>query len=56
MATLNRTLSRHCLERVAGRAVEVMWLKGRLVPDRKTIADFRRGFEGSEVDPGDRFP
>ena len=26
----------------AGRNVEVMWLTGRLVPDHKTIADFRR--------------
>ena len=30
------------LEREAGRNVEVMWLTGRLVPDHKTIADFRR--------------
>jgi hypothetical protein len=26
----------------AGRNVEVMWLTGRLVPDHKTIADFRK--------------
>lgn len=25
-----------------GRNVELMWLTGRLVPDHKTIADFRR--------------
>jgi transposase len=25
-----------------GRNVEVMWLTGRLVPDHKTIADFRK--------------
>ncbi len=31
-----------CLEREALRNVEVMWLTGRLVPDHKTIADFRR--------------
>ena len=30
------------LEREAGRNVEVMWLLGRLVPDHKTIADFRK--------------
>src|SRR4030088_1270208 len=29
------------LKREAGRNVEVMWLTGRLVPDHKTIADFR---------------
>ena len=30
------------LEREAARNVEVMWLTGRLVPDHKTIADFRK--------------
>src|SRR5262249_54677983 len=30
------------LEREAGRNVEVMWLTSRLVPDHKTIADFRK--------------
>ena len=30
------------LEREAGRNVEVMWLTGQLVPDHKTIADFRK--------------
>src|SRR5438034_7993278 len=30
------------LEREAGRNVEVLWLTGRLVPDHKTIADFRK--------------
>ena len=30
------------LEREAGRNLEVMWLTGRLAPDFKTIADFRR--------------
>ena len=29
-------------EREAGRNLEVMWLTGRLVPDHKTIADFRK--------------
>jgi transposase len=40
---LNRVPSSRALEREAGRNVEVMWLTGRLAPDRKTIADFRRG-------------
>ena len=39
---LNRVQSSRRLEREAGRNVEVMWLLGRLVPDRKTIADFRK--------------
>ena len=39
---LNRLPSSRRLEREAGRNVEVMWLTGRLVPDHKTIADFRR--------------
>jgi hypothetical protein len=30
------------LEREASRNVEVMWLLGRLAPDHKTIADFRK--------------
>jgi len=30
------------LEREAGRNVELMWLRGRLAPDFKTIADFRQ--------------
>ena len=30
------------MEREAGRNLEVMWLCGRLVPDHKTIADFRK--------------
>ena len=40
---LNRVQSSRRLEREAGRNVEVMWLIGRLVPDHKTIADFRKG-------------
>src|SRR6476619_4929154 len=40
---LNRVQSSRRLEREAGRNVEVMWLLGRLVPDHKTIADFRKG-------------
>jgi len=39
---LNRIPSSRRLEREAGRNVEVMWLTGRLVPDHKTIAEFRR--------------
>jgi transposase len=39
---LNRVLSSRRLEREAARNVEVMWLTGRLVPDHKTIADFRK--------------
>lgn len=39
---LNRVASSRRLEREAGRNVEVMWLTGRLAPDHKTIADFRK--------------
>jgi transposase len=39
---LNRVQSSRRLEREAGRNVELMWLTGRLVPDHKTIADFRK--------------
>jgi len=39
---LNRVQSSRRLEREAGRNVEVMWLTGRLVPDHKTISDFRK--------------
>jgi transposase len=39
---LNRVQSSRRLEREAARNVEVMWLIGRLVPDHKTIADFRK--------------
>ena len=39
---LNRIQSSRRLEREAGRNVELMWLTGRLTPDFKTIADFRR--------------
>jgi transposase len=39
---LNRVQSSRRLEREAGRNVEVMWLTGRLAPDHKTIADFRK--------------
>ena len=39
---LNRVQSSRRLEHEAGRNVEVMWLVGRLAPDHKTIADFRK--------------
>jgi transposase len=39
---LNRVQSSRRLEREACRNVETMWLTGRLVPDHKTIADFRK--------------
>ena len=39
---LNRVQSSRRLEREAGCNVEVMWLTGRLTPDHKTIADFRK--------------
>jgi len=39
---LNRVQSSRRLEREASRNLELMWLLGRLVPDHKTIADFRK--------------
>src|SRR5262249_7204357 len=39
---LYRVQSSRRLEREAGRNIEVMWLLGRLIPDHKTIADFRK--------------
>lgn len=39
---LNRVQSSRRLERETQRNVELMWLTGRLMPDFKTIADFRR--------------
>ena len=39
---LNRVQSSRRLEREAGRNLEVMWLLGRLIPDEKLIADFRK--------------
>ena len=39
---LNRVPSSRRLEREAQRNLEVVWLTGRLAPDFKTIADFRR--------------
>src|SRR5271169_5056093 len=39
---LNRLQSSRQLEREAQRNIELMWLIGRLAPDFKTIADFRK--------------
>jgi transposase len=39
---LNQVQSSRRLEREAGRNTELMWLLGKLAPDFKTIADFRR--------------
>jgi transposase len=39
---LNRIRSSRLLEKEAHRNVEVIWLTGRLAPDHKTIANFRR--------------
>ena len=39
---LNRVQSSRRLEREAQRDVELTWLTGRLIPDFKTIANFRR--------------
>jgi transposase len=39
---LNQVQSSRRLEREAQRNVELMWLTGRLTPDFKTIADFRK--------------
>lgn len=39
---LHRVRASRALEREAGRNIEVMWLINKLVPDFKTIADFRK--------------
>ena len=39
---LNRMRSRRHVEKEAARHLELMWLLGKLRPDFKTIADFRR--------------
>ena len=39
---LNRIQSSRRLERETQRNVELIWLTGRLMPDFKTIADFRK--------------
>ena len=52
---LNRVQSSRRLEREAGRNVEVMWLMDRLVPDHKTIADFRKDNGAAITKDGARF-
>ena len=42
---LNQVQSSPRLEREAGRNVELMWVTGKLAPDIKTVADFRREHE-----------
>jgi len=44
---LNRVQSSRRLEREAQRNVELMWLTGKLVPDHKTIANFRKDHGGA---------
>src|SRR5881398_3275627 len=39
---LNRVQSSRRLERECQRNIELVWLTGRLMPDFKTIADFRK--------------
>ncbi len=39
---LNRVQSSRRLERESQRNVELMWLTGKLAPDHKTIANFRK--------------
>jgi transposase len=39
---INQIQSSRRLERETARNVEMMWLTGRLAPDFKTIADFRK--------------
>src|SRR3979411_1453376 len=50
---LNRLQSSRRLEREAQRNIELMWLVGRLAPDFKTIADFRR-YNGAAIRAGCR--
>jgi transposase len=48
---LNQLQSSRRLEREAGRNLEVMWLTGKLAPDFKTVADFRREHGGGGRQP-----
>ena len=50
---LNRVQESRRLEREAQRNVELMWLTGRLAPDLKTIADFRKD-NGEAIRPEGR--
>ena len=45
---LNQVQSSRRMERECGRNLELIWLMGRLKPDFKTIADFRRN-NGSAI-------
>ena len=47
---INRVQSSRRLERECQRNVELVWLTGRLMPDFKTIADFRK--DNGEDSPG----
>ena len=44
---LNRVQSSRRLERECQRNIELVWLTGRLMPDFKTIADFRTRARGN---------
>jgi hypothetical protein len=46
---INQIQSSRRLERETARNVEMMWLTGRLTPDFKTIADFRKDNGGELV-------
>jgi Transposase domain (DUF772) len=50
---LNRVQSSRRLERECQRNIELVWLTGRLMPDFKTIADFRKdngeGFQAGKA-------
>jgi transposase/uncharacterized small protein (DUF1192 family) len=46
---LNRVPSSRRLERECQRNIELIWLTGRLAPDHKTIADFRKDNGGAIV-------
>jgi transposase len=52
---LNRVQSSRRLEREAQRNVELMWLTGKLAPDHKTIADFRKDNGAAIQAAGARF-
>jgi len=52
---LNRVRSSRRLEREAQRNVELMWLTGKLMPDHKTIADFRKDNGPAIQSAGARF-
>jgi transposase len=52
---LNRVQSSRRLEREAQRNVELMWLTGKLAPDHKTIANFRRDNGPAIQAAGSRF-